>query len=396
MSELAWFVAGVVVAGIAAYCLGRRRGSIVRDKTPAPAVPPASQVLAPGPGAAEARRVALTLAEELATLVSGVEGRTHEVIQAATDLVRLPPAAEALVRDVQRLRTLHTKLVAFGRARTANGGATAVSDLVASIRDELQHMQLGLELRWDPPTGLPDINGSPDVVRDALLFLCAALLRAERGATLLTVQAEPCFANTTPRVQLELALEWVTETKPRTTDLFADPSFMLDLEAANHLITSLGGEVTVTRMPGHGARAVVHWLAAPRSQPAQELGQGVLTHRYGGALLLEADPSIRAMLANELKATGRAVFACADGASARSFLEATPERFELLVVDHHHRLDGDHALLQTIRRVAPELKVCVLAQDTGQAGTSLPRVHCIRKPFGVHELRRALATVLAG
>jgi hypothetical protein len=89
------------------------------------------------------------------------------------------------------------------------------------------------------------------------------------------------------------------------------------------------------------------------------------------------------------------VFACADIAAARSFLEATPDRFEVLIVDHAQRLDADTTLLPTIQRRVPDLKICVLGQSAS-AATGWPEVHCIQKPFGVHELRRALASVLAG
>lgn len=417
MIELAWFVAGVAATLVAVRLLrprkpaGRQRAQ--RPVAALPVVRP-SNALRPAPVAADARRLALTLAEELATLVSGIEGRTHHLIEAAPNRSQLPSAAEALLRAVQRMRTLHSKLVAFGRARTTGGGCTDVLALVAGMRDELQHMQLGLELHWEPPTDLPPISGSADVVREALIFLCAALLRAERGATHLAIQAERCFASDVPRVQLELALEWVAEAKEPANDVFADLSFTLDLEAANNLITGLGGEVSVTHFPRRSIRAVVHWpaaaqralaeaepapppVAAPRRpEPVAKEPTPAVAHRYGGTLLLEADPLIRAMVASELKANGRAVFACADGASAKSFLEATPDRFELLIVDHHERLDADHALMAAIRRLAPDLKICLLTQEGRPELDSMPRVHCIRKPFGVHELRRALATVLAG
>jgi DNA-binding response OmpR family regulator len=118
-------------------------------------------------------------------------------------------------------------------------------------------------------------------------------------------------------------------------------------------------------------------------------------HRYGGALVLESDPSVRAMLASELKATGRAVFACADGASARTFLEATPDRFELLIVDDAQRLDDADALGTTIRTVTPDLKIFVLAAGRADDGSRWPQAHRIRKPFGANELRAALASALA-
>lgn len=357
--------------------------------------------LLPVPVAADARGLALRLADELATLVSGVEGRAHHLIEASPNPAQLP-AAEALVAAIGRLRTLHNKLAAFGRTPSAAPGRTDVVALVTGLRDELAQTQLGIEIVWDPPKGLPPIHGAPEVVRDALMFLCAAMLRAERGATHLAIHAEPCFAMDLPRVQFELALEWVAEAKASSTNLFADPSFALDLEAANNLVTGLGGELVVTHLPGRSVRAVIHWTAvsaadgalAENDAPPRDRRPTTSSHEYGGALLLEADPSVRAMVASELKAAGRAVFACADGASARSFLEATPDRFEVLIVDHQDRLDADRGLVATILRLAPDLKVCVLARGDANVEDALPHVHRIEKPFGMHELRRALATVL--
>ena len=111
--------------------------------------------------------------------------------------------------------------------------------------------------------------------------------------------------------------------------------------------------------------------------------------------MLESDPALRAVLASELKASGRAVFACADGASAHTFLEATPDRFELLIVDDANQLDEYTPLARTIRQHTPNLKICLLAQMPTTSATAWPDLHCLPKPFGVHELRDTLASILA-
>ena len=100
------------------------------------------------------------------------------------------------------------------------------------------------------------------------------------------------------------------------------------------------------------------------------------------------------MLARELKASGRAVFACSDGAAAHTFLEATPDRFELLIVDDALQLAEHTPLARTIRSRAPGLKICLLTPRSSQPPPKWPGVHCLQKPFGVHELRRTLAAIL--
>src|SRR5262249_57418216 len=56
---------------------------------------------------------------------------------------------------------------------------------------------------------------------------------------------------------------------------------------------------------------------APAEPPVEVVAAEARRHDYGGVLVLESDPTVRAMLASELKAWGRAVFACADGAAVR-------------------------------------------------------------------------------
>lgn len=370
-----------------------------------PAVPPAVPLAAPIV-APDSRRLACSLADELADLASGVEGRAHHLIEAVGDRKGVPHAAEALMNAVQRLRRLHNKLAAFGHVeRSRSNGPTAVSPLIATLRGELQAMQFGLELRWEPPEHLPDIAIPADVANDALLFLGGSMLRAERGATHFAIAAETCFAAPEPRLQIELVLEWSSDGHTPTTAHLSDPTFTLDLEASRQLIVEHGGELAIHHLPGRTVRAVVHWpLAKPVLLEAPETAPPVLPpppaarpveHRYGGALVLEADPSVRAMVARELKATGRAVFACADASSARTFLEATPDRFELLIIDHPQRLDSAEALAATIRTLAPTLKIFVMASAPQATNAAWPHLHHLQKPFGVHELRTALASVLA-
>ena len=360
---------------------------------------------------AESHELALSMAEELASLLSALEARAHHLIEAAPSRTKLPAAAEALLTSVHRLRNLHNKLVTFGRARPVEHGTTDIVELIGGLGDDLQQMQLGLELGWEPPSVLPRVAANPNAVRDAMLFVCAALLRAERGATRLTFSTERCFASERPTIQVELNLEWTTVPERAEATEPIDTAFALEWEAAKHLVSSHSGELTMSHLPGTAVRAVVRFPiaceAAPtglpgasQAQPSEALEGPAPTelesdHSYGGALVLEADPALRAVLSRELKASGRAVFACADGESAHTFLQATPDRFELLIVDDAHELEEHTALARTIRSQAPALKICLVtpAPTTAPAGWEV--LHTLRKPFGVHELRRTLASILA-
>lgn len=356
--------------------------------------------------APDSREMALSMASELASLVSAIEGRAHHLIEASPDPQQLPEAAEATLISIARLRGLHSKLIAFGGARPTATGTTNVTELIANLSDDLQEMQLGLELRFDPPADPPIVDACPATARDAILFVCGALLKAERGATRLTFSVERSFATDDPKIIVELNLEWINSADSRKREEMVPGEFALDLEAARQLVSSHGGELAISHLPGKSVQAVVQLpmavppeLLAAKSEELPSVKAATASndptpHNFGGALVLESDPTLRAVLSRELKASGRAVFACADGASAHTFLQATPDRFELLIVDDPHQLDEHTPLARTIREQTPDLKICLIAPNPAKPPTTWPTLHCLEKPFGVHELRRKLASIL--
>lgn len=392
-----------IAVGAAAVLLWQRG---LRRKSPPVQAAPAPYLLA-------------EVATELANLLSGAEGRAHLLIERAPDRQQLPAAAEGLLRSLARLRGLHRKLLAHVEPAVGPRQRIALGELIPGLADDLQHLQLGLELHWNAGQDLPAASACEASVREALLYLIEALLRTEPGASRLTIDGRLDLDGLEPQVALALVLEWVAEPAPTRRPTTGSPS--LARTAATNLLLATGGELQWLHRPGHAATAVVRLPAAapvsppspaapaPEQEPqaatapATRLPPGILPptrHAYGGTILLESDPQLRAMLAAELKSAGRAVFACPDGAAACSLLTATPERFELILLDGVDRLSNDPALAETVRKLQPGLKLCVLAQGLGPGtdpGPPLdwPQLRRIHKPFGVHELRQALASVLA-
>ncbi len=403
MYEALWIALGAALGAVVALA-AHRAG---RTRTDAVAAPPRARRVETRV-TPETRELALSMADELASLVSAVEARTHHLIEAAPTRSALPDAADATLASVRRLRKLHAKLVAVGGARVAAGGVTDIRALLDGLGDELQHLQLGLELRWDPPETMPSVDANPDAARDAMLFVCAALLRAERGATRLTISTEWSFSRDRPTIKIEFDLEWVTKPQDHGARDEPERGFALDWEAAKALVLSQGGELTLSHLPGKAVHAVVRYPVtememevgdeaahAPEQAPAAGDALGQSEHAYGGALVIESDPALRGVLARELKATGRAVFVCADGESAHTFLKTTPDRFELLIVDDAQELLGHTPLARTIRSHAPALKICLLATTPSEHAAAWDGLHTLQKPFGVHQLRRTLANILA-
>ena len=145
--ESLWIVVGAILA-LAATKLWRANNAqsalsaAARPREDAAATTAVETVVS-----AESHELALSMAEELASLLSALEARAHHLIEAAPSRNKLPAAAEALLSSVHRLRNLHNKLVTFGRARPVERGTTDVVELIGGLGDDLQQMQLGLELR---------------------------------------------------------------------------------------------------------------------------------------------------------------------------------------------------------------------------------------------------------
>lgn len=367
--------------------------------------------------------MARAFSRDLATIVSAIEGGTFRLIESTPTLRAQGDAVESLWLAIRRLRRFHGKVAAYAQAPHPTPGSVPIDRLLTSLREELSSSALGLQISWNLPQPSLRLCGDHDDLLLALTLTTTALHQLERGAMRLLVQVEPSFEGERPEAHVQLVLE---RDESLDAPLRADSpsaSFLVARTAAAHLLRAYGATMTLAHEPGHEASAVVqiplqtgdeetefaaeqdaraHQAETDAANGDAEAAQAepVVTipraHRFGGVLVLEEDANVRSMLATELKAQGRAVFACPDGAAARSLIQATPERFEILVVDHVGRLDAGDLLASTVARLCPDLRVFVLSEVRRDRVPSqlLDRVTEIRKPFGVRELRRALAAAL--
>jgi len=372
----------------------------------------------------EPSEMARAFSRDLATIVSGIEGGTFRLIESTPSLRAQGDAVESLWLAIRRLRRFHGKVAAYSHAPHPTPGSVQIDRLLTSLREELSSSALGLQISWNLPQPSLRLCGDHDDLLLALTLATTALHHLERGAMRLLVQVEPSFEGAQPEAHVQLVLERDESLDTPSRPHSPSASFLVARTAAAHLLRAYGATMTFAHEPGHEASAVVQIplqtgdeetefaaeqdarahqaehadASAAEANSAQD--EPIVTipraHRYGGVLVLEEDASVRNMLATELKAQGRAVFACPDGAAARSLIQATPERFEVLVVDHVGRLDAGDMLASTVTKLCPELRVFVLSEvRPGRVPSQLAdRVTEIRKPFGVRELRRALAAAL--
>ena len=364
--------------------------------------------------AADARAITSTVADQLSGMVTALEGNAHRLIESAVDPDQIPRSAERLWRTTRSLRQFQHKLQAYVSPPPRGADTTSVQDLLETLRRQLETLERGLQITFHVPKHLPAVHGDRIALQDALRFACLSLTQLEQGATRLTFSAEPHLDRTQPGVRLELHLDWIDD---HDLDKRLPPNlnaFELESSAARNLVASQGGELTLLHRPGASARALVRLegselpslaLPAPTRTPTsadlspREPQPERPAHHFGGVIVLATDTDLRAMTVEELKARGRNVFSCSDAAAVRTLLQATPERFELLVCDRESSTIAAEQLATSSIALAPELKVFILERPGAEG--ELPaelvgRVHRIGKPFGLRDLRAALEHILVG
>ncbi len=354
--------------------------------------------------------MARVFSRELATIVSGIEGGTFRLIEQNPGLRVQNESVESLWLAVRRLRRFHGKVASFAQAPHPTPGSVQIDRLLTSLREELESSSLGLQITWNLPQPSLRLRGDHDDLLLALTLATTALHCLERGALRLSAHVEPNFEHETPEVHVQLVLERDEDVATRNYPPQPSASFLIARTAAAHMLRAYGATLKFTHEPFHEASAVLQipletsdetahapetTEAAPVA-PVEPIVELPRNHRYGGVLVIEEDASVRTMLTAELRAQGRAVFVCPDGASARSLIQATPDRFEILIVDHAARLDAGDLLCATIRKLCPSLRIVVLS---AAATSAVPpgfaeQLTDIREPFGVGELRRALMQAL--
>jgi CheY-like chemotaxis protein len=244
----------------------------------------------------------------------------------------------------------------------------------------------------------PDVHTDPRALRTSLLLVAEVLFGREPAAGRLTLRTRNAQADAAHAVMVEMTaeVEEMVSARPRSQSQLA-----LVHQAADNLLAALGAPWTLHVEGGVEATATISLPAATHveeSQPDLAQAAPLPQHAFGGALVLESDPAVRYMVGQELERTGRQVFLCADGVGARTLWRATPERFELLVVEAQGgRAPGEELVAEALV-TQPNTRAVLLGRTelpalSAALAATHARVAVVPQPFGMMELRDALAHV---
>lgn len=343
----------------------------------------------------ELPELAVGVSLELATLASGVEGNAQLLCESMTTGDALEQHVEHLCAAVRRLRTLSETIQFAVSPIEVHPQPTCIDDVFASVQHELGQGPGRFQVTLDLASSVPEVHTDPRALRQTMLLLAEVLFGRAPGAHELTLRSRNAIDESAHAVVVEMIAEAeddVPKQTPRPAHL------ALAHEAATRLLAALGAEWI---LHVDDCREATARIALPAAEvrdavpDAVETGEAHPPHDFGGALVLASNPSVRYMVGQELERAGRQVFLCAEGMAARTLWQATPDRFELLILETHGM--GEELAVEAIAS-SPNTRTILLGRselpELAAAAAAQPgTIAMVPQPFGLMELRAALAHV---
>jgi signal transduction histidine kinase/ActR/RegA family two-component response regulator len=174
----------------------------------------------------------------------------------------------------------------------------------------------------------------------------------------------------------------------------------LGLSTVYGIVTQCGGAIDVTSRVGHGTRFDLYFPSVesdiPTTAPLQQSGQ---TQRGTETILVvEDEPSVRALVRDELRKLGYRVIEAKNGIEACLLATQQAGSLQLLMTDVVMPGMGGRELAQHLSVIKPDLRTLYISgyiDDVGiMAGQEEGMSSFLQKPFTPEVLARAVRTLL--
>ena len=361
------------------------------------------------------------LAHDFNNLLAGIGGSLElmdtRIAQNRTE--SLPRYIEAAQAGVRRAAALTHRLLSFSRRQTLDPQPTDINRLVAGMEELLSRTvgpEITIEIRAAP--GLWTALLDPNQVENALLNLCINARDAMQGGGRLTIHTDNITVGPGGMNGVgpgEYPSMCVTDTGTgMTPDVAArafDPFFTtkpigqgtgLGLSMIYGFVRQSGGHATIETTLGQGTTICLHFPRhhAP-SAPALSTAPVIAptARQAEGILLVDDEPTLRALVAESLADLGYTIHQAEDAAAALVLLQSTVA-IDLLVTDVGlpGGLNG-RQLADAARTGRPGLKVLFV---TGYADVAVLNhgdleagMHLLTKPFPLATLAGRVGAILA-
>ncbi len=357
--------------------------------------------------------LARRLAHDLNNILMGIQGYTELGMENRGDLQAMAGSLAKIRAGADRATGICRQMLAFaGRGRLQitsyqlNEALREGLPLVESLLSE--NIQLVLELEQD----LPKVNADPNQIRYALLNLIVNAMESigtREGEIAIRTSLKQLTAEDTPAAPGLLGnfvcLE-VRDSGPgmseETLGGVSDPFFRvkhpgrgLGLLTVKGIAAGHHGHLHVESVPGKGTLCRLYIPLSEKEPLADEGDEGTpISTDAGVVLLVDDEPTIRAVLSQGLENAGYKVIEAVDGVDGFGAFVRHRSSISVVLLDlTMPRMNGDE-VFEEIHKVAPEVPVILMSgysqTEATQALTDKGLAAFLSKPCSIKD---ALAVV---
>jgi CheY-like chemotaxis protein len=173
----------------------------------------------------------------------------------------------------------------------------------------------------------------------------------------------------------------------------------LGLATCHGIIVEAGGHLWFYTEPGLGTTFKAYLpIVAGEAAPARDVAPAEESRGAETILLVEDEPSVRAVTARMLRSLGYTVLEAAHGEAALSLASTSQQEFHLVITDIVMPHVGGRELIGRLREARPDLRVLFISGYAEDAITRNGRledgVAFLQKPFTRPALARAVREAL--
>ena len=370
-------------------------------------------------------QLAWGIAHDFNNILQAVQGGGALIERRPGNVEGVKRLARMILEAAERGATVTHRLLAFSRRSELRAQPLDTADLLASTGEILAHtLGTGIEIRVEAAAGLPALLADKGQLETVLVNLATNARDAMAGAGTLTLAAVaetlndaglPYPVNLKVGSYLRLSVsDTGTGMDAATLKKAMEPFFTtkstgqgtgLGLAMAAGFAQQSGGALHIESTPGEGT-TVMLWLPVADGSRAAVVPEGGAAIGATAAaparlLVVDDDEIVRAVLTEQLEATGYVVLTAGSGASALALLDNGAD-IDLIVSDlSMPGMDG-MALIREAQRRNPALPAILLTgfvtagvAEIAVSGAVSGTFSLLRKPVDGTHLAERVAVLLA-